>query len=166
MRLFGNDDVPELPPLVHKAGPRRTVPFLQREQPELLGSGDRCKRVIGSCYDRSDPVVAQWLEKLPPRPASPDISAANALRSDGDVYAGLGVRGAACLMLLLLAAAAAAALWAAPREQRWRQRTKGYTLPARLARLAVAVSCVAVSTQGFSGAMSSVSAVMAVGMLG
>lgn len=41
-------------------GVRHAQPFLQEANPLLIGSGNRCQRVKGSCFQPSDPAVETW----------------------------------------------------------------------------------------------------------
>lgn len=39
----------------------RIAPVFQQSSPLMIGSGDRCKRVVGSCYVQDDPKILEWM---------------------------------------------------------------------------------------------------------
>ena len=151
MRLFNTDEELEASTRLEERRSKRSVPF-QEQQPLLLGSGDRCERVPGSCFERTDPIVANWIES-----------------QEAAVYAGLGVYDALGLLILLFGAAVVLILVVAPFEHRWRQQSKLYLLSARTTRLGAGFALVILSAQFMlagSVVLSSVSGVGAVGIFG
>ena len=64
MRITGPDSSAAATPEAKHSpwrGYTRFWPKLKAPDPLLIGSGDRCARVRGSCYKAEDPAVSSWL---------------------------------------------------------------------------------------------------------
>jgi hypothetical protein len=151
MRLYplenpsGEDVANDLEQAVAAKGKARLTPDLRsKTNPLLIGSGDRCKRVQGTCYNEDDPTVVDWMK-------SQDKSRSHI---NSQMTESTGV------LVFVALAAAIIVLYVLPLEKRFRVQWQWNIFSPRTSRLCAAGVALSLCSAILPGAVLGLSAIV------